>query len=322
MEDIIYWLALQQKYWLVPARKIAQAIEELGSMEKFWKADTTYLLKLGLKNDAIKKFEGYKSNIDLIFFEKQFNELWGKKVRIICYTDKEYPFTLKEIGLYAPRILFHKGTLLDFKNCVAIGGTRNCSEHGRRAAYDISGKLAENGYTIVSGLAAGIDTEVHKGALDARGKTIAVLAWMNPVYPPENLNLSEEIEQQGAILSECYEKPNANLKWRFVERNKIISGISKWVVVIETSDKGGTVQMVKHALSQKKEVFMLEPDEKNDQALKGYKLLLSKGVTSIKSAEELLELIKGENQSKFKKNRPKSSYQSSIVTFTESSINE
>jgi len=137
MEEAVYWLALQQKYWLIPAEKISQAITELGSMEKFWMADEDYLLKLGLSNNSIKKFKEYRSNINLGFFEKQFDELLKSGVRFIRCTDKEYPPQLKSLGLRAPRLLFHKGSLLDFSNCVAIGGRRNCSENGRRIAYDI-----------------------------------------------------------------------------------------------------------------------------------------------------------------------------------------
>lgn len=311
MEETVYWLALQQKYWLIPAEKIAQALKELGSMEKFWKADDEYLLKLGLNNDMIKKFNAYKSSSDLGFFEKQFDELFQKKVRIIRYTDKEYPHTLKSLGLRAPRLLFHRGTLLNFSNCVAIGGRRICSENGRRIAYNISKKLSENGYTIVSGLAIGIDTEAHKGALDARGKTLAVLAWLDPIYPPENLDLSKKIEKQGAVLSECYKKPVTNLKWRFVERNKIISGLSRFVIVIETSDKGGSTNLAAYALLQRKKVFVLKPEENNEQALRGYKLLLRKGAISIKSYEDLLSLLDKD------KIESKSFYQSSLTAFEE-----
>jgi len=318
MKEMVYWLALQQKYWLIPAEKIAQGIEELGSIERLWKTNESYLLKLGLSNSAVKRFVEYRNNVNIDIFEKQLDELYQKKMRLVRYTDKEYPPILKSIGLHAPRILFHRGMLLDFSSCIAIGGNRNCSEHGRRVAYDISRKLADNGYTVVSGLAVGIDTEAHKGALEAGGKTIAVLAWMDPIYPPENLSLSRKIEEHGAILSECYRKPNANLKWRFVERNKIVSGIAECVVIIETSEKGGTAQLARRALSQRKRVFVLEPKEDNEQALKGYKFFLGKGATSIKSCEELLGIFRNETQSKLKK-RKSESHQSSLIAFGKSS---
>lgn len=288
MNEAVYWLALQQKYWLLPAEKIVQAIREFGSMEGFWKANKEDLLKLGLDNIKIKKLTEYKSRIDLSLFEKQLDELRLKDIEVICYTGKEYPLILKNIGLHAPRLLFHKGVLLNFSDCVAVGGGRNCSENGLTAAYSISRTIAENGHTIVSGLATGVDTEAHKAAIDAKGKTVAVLPWIDPIYPPENSGLSKKIEAQGAILSECYKKPIANVKWRFIERNKIICGLSRFVVVIEPRDKGGSYNLAMRAFSQHKKVFILEPEESNEQVLKGYKSLLRKGAISIKSYKDLL----------------------------------
>jgi len=320
MEELVYWLALQEKYWLIPPEKIAQALHELGSMEKFWNADNSYLLKLGLSERAIEKFSEYKNNIQMDYFGRQLEELHRRQIKLISYVDKEYPSSLKNIRwpprLRAPRALFHKGSLLDFNDCVAIGGTRRCSDYGRKAAYDISGRLAENGYTVVSGLATGVDTEAHKGALEARRKTVAVLAWMDPVYPPENLDLSKQIADQGAVLSECYQRPKSSIKWRFVERNKIISGISKCVIVIETGEEGGTIQLAKIARSQGRKIFVLEPKEDNERAKRGYKLLLAKGAAPIKSYKDVLDFLKDENfQSSFKGKKANSFYQSPLTAF-------
>lgn len=312
MEEAIYWLALQQKYWLVPANKIATAVEELGSIEKFWNASEEYLAKLGLGNTIIKKFSEYRSNIDLSQFERQYHEILQNKIRLIRCTDEEYPSMLKSIGSHAPRLLFCKGTTLNFDNCVAVGGRRDCTENGCKEAYNISRKLAENGYTVVSGLAVGIDTEAHKGALDGGGRTIAVLAWMNPIYPPENLGLSRSIEKHGAILSECYKKPITNLKWRFVERNKVISGLSNFIIIIEGRDRGGSFSLAKESLFQRKKVFVIKPETNNEEILKDYESLLKKlkkQVIPINSHEELLEFIIKN------KTKPKSSYQSSLTTF-------
>lgn len=318
MKELAYWLALQQKYWLIPAEKIEQALQKLGSMEKFWDADDSSLLKLGLNDKDVMKLSEYKKSIQINYFESQLEELGRKEIKFIRYIDKEYPHSLKRIP-HAPRGLFHKGSLLDFSNCVTIGGTRKCSEYGRKKAFDISRKLAENGYTIVSGLAIGIDTEAHKGALYAGGKTVAILAWMEPIYPPDNINLSRQITEQGVILSECYRKPYNNIKWRFVERNKIISGISKCVVVMETGEEGGTIQLAKFAYSQGREVFVLEPKKENESLEKGYKLLLRMGANPIKSDKDVLDFLKGETtQLSSESKKTDLLYQSSLTTSTKS----
>lgn len=310
MREEVYWLALQQKYWLIPAYKLDEAIKKLGSIEKLWEADEEQLAKLGLSSRTIRKFIEYRNQTDLYHFEKLYDEILRNGVMLIRCTDKEYPSKLKNIGLHAPRLLFYRGSDLNFNNCVAIGGRRSCSENGRKQAYNISRKLAENGYTIVSGLAIGVDTEAHKGALDAGGKTIAVLAWLDPIYPPVNLELARRIEKQGAILSECYKKPPKNLKWRFVERNKLISGLSDYVIIVEGRAKGGSLSLAQKALSQGKDVFILKPETSDKEIHEDCKSLVKKledkDKPKLVEYEELLEF--------FTRHKPKTSYQASLTT--------
>ncbi len=319
MKDEVYWLAIQQKYWLIPPETIEKTLQELGSMEKFWNTSDSYLSKLGLRDETIKKFSEYKKSIRMDYFERQLEELHRNNIRLIRYIDKDYPASLKSIHwpprLRPPRVLFQKGSLLDFSSCVAMGGTRSCSDNARREAFNVSEKLAENGYTIVSGLATGVDTEAHKGALEAGGKTVAVLAWMEPVYPPDNITLSEQISRQGAILSECYRRPQSSFKWRFVERNKIISGISKCVIAIETGEKGGTIQLANIALRQGRRVFALEPKGEDEGVKRGYELLLDMGAIPTKSYKEIVDFLENETHLLPKDKRSNSGRQSTLIAF-------
>lgn len=312
MEELIYWLALQEKYWIISPEEIEWALKNLGSMESVWNAQERDLIKLGLRKKSVKSFCEYKKTIDLKLFERRLEETRQKGIRLVPYTDNRYPILLKNArwskSLKAPRSLFHKGSLLEFDNCIAVAGTRQCSDYGLKNAYTISRKLAQDGYIVVSGLALGVDTEAHKGALDAKGETIAVLAWMDPIYPGENIELSREIQSHGCLLSECYRKPRKNIKWRFVERNKIISGVSKLVVIIETGEKGGTIQLATMALGQGRKVLVLQPLKENNRARKGYETLLGMGAISFRSYDDL-------SNSVMKEQKTESKYQSLISTF-------
>jgi len=324
MEDLVYWLALQERHWLLPAEKVAQAFYEYGTLEKLWAASNSDLLRLGLSDHTISAFFKYKNKVRLQDFEKQLEDFRRLGVRLIRYTDKEYPSRLKDLTKTMegpPLLIFHRGALLDFSNAVAIVGTRVCSHYGHMMARRLSRDLAKKGYTIVSGLARGVDTEAHCGALEApHGKTVAVLAWMGSIYPPENVELTKDIEKRGAILSERYQKPfNKFSKFapgKFVERNRITSGISRCVIAIESDEKGGTVHQVDLAISQGRTVFALKPQSSNERAMRGYKLFLSQGAISIKSSKEVLRFLEREKTERTPKERKLDSFsQYSLTSF-------
>ncbi len=170
--------------------------------------------------------------------------------------DQDYPYLLKQI--YDPPIfLYIKGNKSVFnKTCIGMVGCRDCSLYGREVAQKISHDLAINNINIVSGLARGIDTFSHLGAISANGLTTAVLGCgLDVVYPKENLYLENKIlNLNGAIISE-YPLKTSPLKLNFPARNRIISGISKGIVVVESKSKGGSLITANFALEQGKEVF-------------------------------------------------------------------
>jgi len=240
------------------------------------------------------------------------------------YVDKIYPTSLKDLGKSLdgpPLVLLHKGSLYNFDDCVAIVGTRESSHYGHVMARKLAKTIAKSGYTIVSGLARGTDTEAHCGALEVpRGKTIAVLAWMNPIYPPENVELAKDIVARGTLLSESYLKPSSKFgrltPGKFVERNRITSGISRCVIAVESGKEGGTVHQVRIALSQGRKVFAVKPKSGNQRAKEGYKIFLDMGATPINSAKPVLDFLKKSTAQKtFEDRKIESFSQRSIISF-------
>lgn len=153
------------------------------------------------------------------------------------------------------------------KLAVALVGSRHCTEYGRRVARKLAHGLALAGYTIVSGLARGIDGEAHRGALEAGGRTLAILAGgLSNIYPPEHKDLAREVRQHGALLTESsmLQAPLAGL---FHARNRIISGLAQAVVVVEAAHRSGTLITARHAAEQGRSVLAVPgPIEKRGQA--------------------------------------------------------
>jgi DNA processing protein len=312
VEENAYWLALQDRNWLVPAPKIVRVFNECGSLVPLWRTPYQFLSKLGVDDQTTRKFIGNIERTRLQDYAAELKTLESKQVKIMRYVDKGYPEVLRSIE-NPPLVLLHKGVLLDFTNCVAMAGTRNPTLYGRIMARKIAKSLAEKGYVIVSGLARGVDEWAHSGALEApKGRSIAVLAWMEPIYPEEHVELAKDIEKRGAVLSEIYQSPfNKSAPARFVQRNRITSGISRCVIAVESDEEGGTVHQVRIALAQKRKVFALEP-KGSDRAKRGFKTFIDMGATSIKSAKEVLRFLSQETPSSPDNSRLDSYYQHSL----------
>lgn len=322
--DIVYWLALQEKNWLIPATKVEKIYSQSHSIELLWKADARYLHNLGLSEKSVLRFLKYRNSVRFEDYERLLRILERTEVRALRYVDKHYPLGLKDLGESPnepPLVLIHRGSLLNFDDGVAVVGTRECSHYGHVMARRLGRTIAKHGYTVVSGLARGVDTEAHCGALEApRGRTIAVLAWMNPIYPPENVELAKDIMARGALLSERFFRPNSSFKkftpGKFVERNRITSGLSRCVIAVESGKKGGTVHQVRIALSQGRQVFVVKPKSRNKRAMEGFKLFLEMGATSISSAKPVLDFLKKSRaQTTLKEKRIDSFYQHSVSTY-------
>ena len=165
--------------------EIIKLLKEFGNIEHIFDAKQNEL-EIIISPKKANKFIEFRDNFNFEAYAIIINELKLKNVTILPFYDDKYPQLLKNIS-NPPLVLFHKGSLMDFSNCIAVVGTRNLSHYGHKMARKLSQELALEGYTIVSGLAKGTDTEAHCGALDVGGKTIAIMANdITEIYPAEN----------------------------------------------------------------------------------------------------------------------------------------
>lgn len=220
----------------------------------------------------------------------------NSKIKIIRSDNPKFPKLLKEIP-DAPKKIYLLGNLPDqslSEPLIAIVGTRKATDYGKKFAKEISQKLTEMGAVIISGLAMGIDTAAHEGAVAAKGKTIAVLAnGLNSIYPAQNENLAKKIlELEGGIISE-YEPNIPAFQNQFLERNRIVSGLSIATVVIEAPDRSGSLVTARLAAEQGREVFVL-PGPTNHPNYKGSHKLIRDGARLITSIEDILEDLKNQ----------------------------
>jgi DNA processing protein len=220
--------------------------------------------------------------------ERELIERHG--VRLVALGTAEYPANLALIP-NPPHLLYVRGTLspADLR-AVAVVGSRGCTGYGRRVTDGLAAGLVRAGFTVISGLARGIDGAAHAAALKVGGRTIAVLAGgLSRIYPPEHADLAAQIEASGALVSEAPmdAKP---LPEMFLPRNRIISGLAQAVVVVEASEHSGTSTTAKHALEQNREVFAV-PGPVDSAASAGCHKLIREGATLARSVDDILESL-------------------------------
>jgi len=209
-------------------------------------------------------------------------------VELLSLEDEGYPDLLKHI-YDPPPILYVKGQDLNPNDkTIAIVGTRKASRYGKEVAKKLAFELASLGITIVSGMASGIDTSAHKGALEAKGKTVAVFGCgVDVIFPSENRSLASEIESSGALVSE-FPLGTGTEKGNFPRRNRIISGLSLGVIMVEGHYDSGAMITAKFALDQGREVFAVPGNVELDQS-KGPHWLIKQGAKLVESVEDVLE---------------------------------
>jgi DNA processing protein len=213
-------------------------------------------------------------------------------VRLVALGTTEYPAALANIS-DPPHLLYVRGTLTTADaNAVAVVGSRHCTDYGRRVAARLAAGLVRAGFTVVSGLARGIDGVAHKAALEAGGRTLAVLAGgLARVYPPEHKGLAEEVAAAGALLSESAMDQDS-LAGLFPVRNRIISGLSRAVVLVEAAQRSGALITATHAADQGRTVLAV-PGPVDADASGGTNELIRKGAVLCRGVEDVLEEIHG-----------------------------
>lgn len=210
------------------------------------------------------------------------------RIRILGESDADFPRMLREIA-DPPGVLFVHGELREGDGlAMAIVGTRHATGYGREQAERLAAGLARAGFTVISGLARGIDAQAHRGALQAGGRTLAVLGGgLLNLYPPEHADLARRIAQQGAVISESppYQPPQSGA---FPQRNRLISGMSLGVVVVEAAERSGALITARHAMEQGREVFAV-PGRVDSRASRGCHQLLRDGARLVESVDDILD---------------------------------
>jgi len=278
-----YWIGLSLINGFGPIR-IVNLIKYFKNPYNVWFANNSELKNVKGIGKLADSFSKQREKIDL---EKEFRKLKENKIKVITIDQKEYPFLLKNI--YAPPpLLFYKGNKNISNKSLAIVGSRKTSAYGRKYAEYFARKLSAKGLNIISGMARGIDTYSHYGALKGGGSTVAVLgSGLEYIYPPENARLYEEIIEKGTVISEfpIGVKP---LPENFPRRNRIISGLSLGVIIIEAAEKSGSLITANYALEQGREVFAL-PGNIDRPGSIGTNKLIKEGAKLISEVSDIFE---------------------------------
>lgn len=214
------------------------------------------------------------------------------KVKLLKLKDSSYPWLLKQI-FDPPKVLYCLGNQdLLTKKLIAVVGSRKMTDYGKWACQKLTSELCEKEFVIVSGLARGIDTSAHRAAINTRGLTIAVLgSGFDHIYPPENKEFAREIVEKGGLLISEYPPDQGVLPANFPKRNRIISGLSLAVVVIEAAIASGSLITARLAAEQGREVFAL-PGPINSEQSKGTAMLIQNGAKLVVEIEDILEELK------------------------------
>jgi len=286
-KDLSYYVGFSHFLGIGPTR-FAALIGHFGNVKKAYLADRKELAEvIGVKWS--EKFVKFRSLFDPI---KKLDELKQKNIRVIQLWHRSYPKFLQEIS-DPPICLYVKGDLNSFDfsedRYLAIVGTRKPTPYGRQVAYKFAYDLSLAGFIVVSGLAIGIDALAHRGALEAKGKTVAFLGCgVDIIYPPVNWSLYEEIIKTGGLVISEFPPGMTVLKGLFVARNRLISGLSRGVMVVEGLKDSGSLITARFAAEQGKEVFA-PPSPITSPLAEAPNLLIKEGAKMVTSIDDILE---------------------------------
>ena len=269
----------------VTVNKLLRYFENISDI---WKVSTDEILSLkGIRSSVKDKIisKRKESVLENILIKIKKND-----INVMTVFDEDYPNRLRYI-YNNPTVLYYKGSFSEVdKLSLGIVGSRKATSYGKWASGKFSNELSELGITIISGMAKGIDTEAHKGALKGSGRTIAVLgSGLDNIYPKNNKKLYDRICECGAVVSEfpLGTEPYAS---NFPQRNRIISGLSLGILVIEATEKSGSLITVEHAIEQGKEVFAI-PGNINSIFSRGTNYLIKDGAKIVMDMEDILEEV-------------------------------
>jgi DNA processing protein len=286
MEDILDWMVLGR----IPGIGVTgfwTLVERFGSPGAVLQCPLPQLqAAVNMRKNQLTGL--VQKNEMLLQCRRELDELRQKGIECIIPTDDRYPPKLKEIS-DPPVLLYVVGNVhLLKKCCIAVVGSRASTSYGSRVAHTLASRLSACGVTVVSGLALGIDTEAHRGALAAGGNTVAVLGCgLDVIYPRQNRQLFEKIAANGAIVSE-YPLGTAPEGFRFPARNRIIAGLSSGVVVVEAARKSGSLITAQLAIDEGRDVYAV-PGQVDSYKSEGTHWLLQQGAKLVQSEKDILE---------------------------------
>ncbi|MDH5587390.1 MAG: DNA-processing protein DprA [Nitrospirota bacterium] len=284
------WLELRAVKGLGPIT-YTRLIHRFGSPEAIRQAHLSELVATGdLSSSVAAALRLPLSTSTTQHIQRELEAVEAGKFSILTLTDPAYPTRLQTIT-DPPPLLYYTGQLKEIdQKALAIVGARKGSHAGRAFTRQLSGDLAALGFTIVSGLARGIDADAHEGALAAKGRTVAVLGCgIDQIYPPEHLKLRQRIEEQGAVLSE-FPMGTSPQSFHFPQRNRVISGLSLGVIVTEATLKSGSLITARMALEQNREVFAV-PGNVTHPLSHGPHRLIQQGAKLVEKPWDIVEEI-------------------------------
>lgn len=282
--ELRHWLGFNLTPGIGPVR-LRALLDYFGDIATAWQADADALQRAGLDRRSIDSLLKTRAELDL---DKELERVTRIGARIITWDDAAYPPRLHHIDR-PPFVLYVLGEIVpEDEWSLAVVGTRRASAYGREATRFLVNGLARGGVTVVSGLARGIDAQAHTTALEAGGRTIAVLGCgIDITYPPEHRKLAEQIARRGALVSEypLGTRPEAR---NFPQRNRIISGISLGVLVVEAGLGSGALITANYAAEQGREAFAV-PGNILNEGSKGVNRLIQDGAKLVLTVEDILE---------------------------------
>lgn len=289
MDEYLHWIALKNVKGIGEVL-YKRLLSHFSSPKEVFEAGPKEFLQIeGISPDTVKLIKSFD---DWESVEKELQKIKKLNLRLMVMSDPAYPDNLKNI--YNPPPYFYMiGNIVEQDHrSIGIVGSRLSDTYGKKVTEQIAGELAVNGYTVVSGFARGIDTIAHKACLKAGGRTIAVLgSGIDVVYPSENATLYKEIESNGAVISE-FAIGTGPVAVNFPRRNRIISGLSVGVLVVQAAQKSGSLITAEFALEQNREVFAI-PGNIGSNLSRGTNRLIKKGAKLVNTVDDILEEIEG-----------------------------
>lgn len=285
-DEVKYWIGFNIVKGIGPVR-LQTLLDAFGDVKSAWQASPAQLRAAGLSDSLARRVQQVRDETD---FPALMARLKDEAIQVLTWHDEAYPAQLKEIP-QSPPVIYLRGSLWkEDRRAVAIVGTRRFTSYGRQVAEHIARTLAHQRVTIVSGLARGIDGISHQAALDAGGRTIAVLgSGVDHIYPPEHRQLAREIVKSGAVISD-YPLGTPPEGQNFPPRNRIISGLSRAVIVVEAGERSGALITARYAADQGREVFAVPGNIFAPQS-KGPNALIKQGAYPVVEAHDIMEVL-------------------------------